>query len=246
MAKYTLSNDYAVSIERGRMRGLREGSATVEATYKDPLGNVLTKTFTVRSTFFPFASEFINTSFFGQGTYNERLRRFSPSQYGQMGWQYTDGADWSEYKYLVIRLKQAQTCDAHLNIFTANSIWSDCCATPSSGSFGSSRRIVLKLREAKYTSGSKEGQPLDLKNIHIVAFWGNGSGSINVDQMYLTDNDDLSPVDPDAIEMVESSPSCVDVYSVGGICVRRGVPAEQALQNLPRGIYVIDGRKVVH
>ena len=238
-AKYTLSNDYAVRIEHGRMRGLHEGNVSVEASYKDPLGNILTKSFTVHSTFFPFGKEFINTSFFGEGKYNELYHRLQPSQYGQMGWQYTDGADWSEYKYLVIKLKAAQTCDAHLNIFTANSIWSDCCATPSSGSFGSQRRVVLKLREAKYTSGDKAGQPLDLKNIHIVAFWGNGNGSLSIDQMYLTDNDDLSPVDPDAIEMVEADRSEPDaIYDLSG----RKLPGRP----LQKGIYIIGGRKVVH
>ena len=171
-ARYTYSSNNVISAARGRLRGLREGTVNVTAIYKDPMGNVLTKDFAVRSSFFPFSSEYINTSFFAEGTYNERSRIFKPGQYGQMGWQYTDGADWSEYKYLVIKLKRAQNCGAHLNIFTTNSIWGDCCASPD---FGSKKQIVMNLQEALYTSGDKTGQPLDLHNIHIVSFWGNGN-----------------------------------------------------------------------
>ena len=240
-AKYTLSNNAVITLEHGRIRGLREGSVNVNASYKDPLGNVLTKTFTVHSTFFPFGAEYITTNFFGEGTYNERYRRFTPGQWGQMGWQYTDGADWSDYKYLVIKLRSAQNCDAHLNIFTANSIWSDCCESPG---FGSKREIVIKLQEAQYTSENRAGQPLDLANIHIVSFWGNGGGSINVKEMYLTNNDDYSPFDPDGIEDVESQEPRVNVYSLDGVCLRHNIDAKEALQGLHRGIYIINGKKV--
>ncbi|MBQ4229564.1 MAG: family 43 glycosylhydrolase, partial [Bacteroidaceae bacterium] len=235
-ATYTFSNNLVLKVERGRMKGLMEGNVNVVASYKDPLGNVLTKSFTVHSTFFPFGKDFI-TTFFGQGTYDERMRRFRPSQYGQMGWQYTDGADWSGYKYLVIKLRNTQSCDAHLNIFTENSIWSDCCATPPTGSFASRRQVVLNLQEATYTTGDKAGQPLDLTNIHIVSFWGNGNGAITLNEMYLTNNDDYSPFDPDGIEEMEEERSKTeDVYDLSG----RKLPNRP----LQKGIYIIGGKKV--
>lgn len=238
-AKYTISNNYVISLEHGRIRGLMEGSATINASYKDPMGNVFNKTFTVHSTFFPFAKEFIVTNFFGKGTYVERYRKFTPSQNGQMGWQYTDGVDWSNYKYLVLKVKN-QNCNARLNIFTTNSIWGDCCASPD---FGSKKQIVINLQEATYTSGNKEGQPLDLTNIHIVSFWGNGNGTITMGDMYLTNNDDYSPFDPDAIELVESPESRVNVYSIDGVCLRSNVDAKEALLGLQRGIYIVGGKK---
>ena len=102
---------------------------------------------------------------------------------------------------------------------------------------------MLNLQEAKYTSGDKTGQPLDLANIHIVDFWGNGNGTVTVKDMYLTNNDDYSPIDPDAIEIVEGQASRVDVYSVQGTCLRRNVDARDAVNGLPRGIYVVGGKK---
>ena len=241
-AKFDLSSNNIISAARGRLRGLKEGEVLVNVSYKDPMGNVLTTHFTVRSSFFPWSPEYISTNLFAEGTYSEKLRSFKPGQYGQMGWQYSEGADWSDYKYLVINLSRAQTCGAHLNIFTTNSIWGDCCATPD---FGSKKQIVLNLQEAKYTSGDKTGQPLDLKNIHIVSFWGNGSGSITVKDMYLTNNDDYSPDETDAIQMAETISERVDVYGIDGICLRQQVEIKQALQGLPAGIYIVGGKKCI-
>jgi beta-xylosidase len=241
-ASYTTSSDNVVSASRGRLRGLGEGEALVDVAYKDPMGNVLTTSFTVRSTYFPWSKEYIVTDFYGNGTYTEKLRAFKPSQYGQMGWQYTEGADWSEYKYLVINMNREQKCNAHLNIFTANSIWGDCYETPA---FGKKKQIVVNLQEATYTSGDKTGQPLDLKNIHIVSFWGNGTGNIVLDDMYLTNNDDYTRDNTDDIKLKDATPSMVDVYSINGACLRRHVSEKQALQGLPTGVYIVGNKKYV-
>ena len=37
----------------------------------------------------------------------------------------------------------------------------------------------------------------------------------------------------------------VDVYSLQGICVRTQIPMEELEQELPRGIYIVNGEKVV-
>jgi hypothetical protein len=103
--------------------------------------------------------------------------------------------------------------------------------------------VVLNLQEATYTSGDKTGEPLDLTNIHIVSFWGNGKGTITLNEMYLTNNDDYSPINPDGIELVKNQSQRVDVYSVQGTCLRRNVDTKEALQGLPRGIYIIGGKK---
>ena len=241
--KYQIDNNEVVEIQSGKLRGLAEGTANVTALYTDPLGHELKSTFTVRSTFFPFGAQHINTSLFAQGTYNEKTRTFRPGQWGQMGWEYPNGADMSAYKYLVVKLKQTQNCDAHLNIFTANSIWSDCCESPA---FGTKKQIVINLQTAKYTSGNKKGQALDTKNIHIVDFWANGNGTIVVDQMYLTNNADYSPQVPaDIAGVVENQPQRVNVYSLSGQLIRHQVYKEEATKGLSSGIYIVNGKKII-
>ena len=240
-AKAKLSTEATdiIAMQNGTIRGLAEGTAQVTATYTDPMGNELQTTFNVRSTFFPFGKQYINTSLFAQGTYNEKTHTFRPGQWGQMGWEYPNGADMSAYKYLVIKLKQAQNCDAHLNIFTANSIWSDGFETPA---FGSKKQIVVNLQTAKI----KNGQKLDTKNIHIVCFWANGSGNIVVDDMYLTNNSDYSPMQPSGISTVAGNGQAnVNVYSLSGQLLRHNVPQTEATQGLKAGIYIVGGKKIV-
>ena len=242
-AKFEVAAPDIVLIQNGQLRGLAEGRTEITATYTDPMGNELKTTFNVRSTFFPFGAEYINPSLFAQGVYTESTRTFRPGQWGQMGWEYPDGADMSAYKYLVIKLTRPQNCDAHLNIFTANSIWSDCCESPG---FGSKKQIVINLSTAKYTSGGRKGQALDTKNIRIVSFWSNGQGTIAVDDMYLTNNEDYSPGQPTGVStLIGTEDNLVDVYSVSGILVRSKVQRSQALQGLPSGIYLVGGKKML-
>jgi hypothetical protein len=192
----------------------------------------MTATFNVKSTFFPFGKKYINTSLFADGVYTESTRTFKPGQWGQMGWEYPNGADMSGYKYLVIKLKQTQNCAAHLNLFTTNSIWGDCCA---SADFGSKRTIIVNLKSAKYTSGGLTGQALDTKNIRIVSFWANGSGTIVVDDMYLTNNSDYSR--PSGIEdvIIEMPEDDGYFYNLLG----------QPVTNPTKGIYIRNGKKVI-
>ncbi len=242
-ARFTIAGSDAVRLQNGMVRGLKEGTADITATYTDPMGNELSVTFSVRSTFFPFAKEYINTSLFGNGTYNESTRTFRPGQWGQMGWEYQNGADMSEYKYLVIKLKSTSS-SSHLNIFTEGSIWSACCAT---ADFGSKKQIVVNLKTAKYTSdGDKKGKPLDTKNIRIVCFWGNGNQNIVVDDMYLTNNDDYSRPTAIDVPVFSVAPSSgVNVYTLSGVLVRHAASETEALQGLPAGVYVCNGRKIV-
>jgi len=196
------------------------------------MGNEQSLTFTVRSTFFPFDKQYINTSLFSQGTYTEKTHTFRPGQWGQMGWEYPNGADFSDYKYLVIKLS-ATSSSSHLNIFTENSIWSPNYST---ADFGSKTQIVVNLQTAKYTSdGDKKGQALDTKNIRIVCFWGNGNQDIKVKDIYLTNNSDYSP---NSIETVRLMPvGDGRVYDLQGRRVNSGA--------LEKGVYIKDGKKIM-
>ena len=242
LCRFETDANGVIEIKNGQILGLSEGTANVNVTFTDPMGNVLTGAFTVRSTFFPFGAQYINTSLFAQGTYTESTRTFKPGQWGQMGWEYPNGADMSAYKYLVIKLKKAQNCSAHLNIFTTNSIWGECYSTPD---FGSKTQIVVNLKTAKYTSDNRKGQALETDNIHIVAFWANGQGTIVVDDMYLTNNEDYSPMTTEVADIVAAQPEKVDVHTLSGQLIRRAADHQNATRGLTPGIYIVGGKKVV-
>ena len=240
-AGYEIDND-VVSIRGGQIQGLKEGTANIRAIYTDPLGNTLTTQFTAVSTLFPFAAQYIKTDLYGNGTYAERTHTFNPSQYGQMGWVYSNGADMSGYKYLVVQLK-SRSNNSHLNIFTGGSVWSPGYSTPD---FSTSKQIVVDLESIKYTTdGDLKGQPLDTKNIRIVCFWGNGSQSIIVKDMYLTNNDDYSREETtDVIVIDDETPQVVDVWTMSGQSVRKAVDINQATEGLAPGFYIVGNRKM--
>ena len=237
-ARYTIDEPGILEIHDGMIRGQRDGTAYIHATYTDPLGNEQTKDLTIHSTFFPFGDQYISKSIFANGTYTESTHMFRPGQWGQMGWVYPNSVDMSNYKYLIIMLKTTSS-DSHLNIFTSNSIWGDCCAT---ADFGMKRRIIVKLKEALYTSGSKEGTLLDASKIYIVAFWGTGNQNISVKEMYLTNNDDYSQEVPTGIQAVESG-NLFPAFSQGegAIYDLQGRRVTQPT----KGLYIVNGKKVV-
>lgn len=49
----------------------------------------------------------------------------------------------------------------------------------------------------------------------------------------------------DGIRPVPQTNGAVDVYTLKGVCVRRGVAEASALKGLRRGVYVVNGKKVI-
>ena len=54
----------------------------------------------------------------------------------------------------------------------------------------------------------------------------------------------VSEVVPTGIHSVTVSPRKVQVYSVGGEMLRSNVTEEKALEALPAGVYVVNGKKI--
>ena len=232
-ATYAFDNSAIASANTGYIKGLSAGSTKVTVTYTDKNGQQYQTTFNVTVNareFFSFKKEDIREFFGDTGTYDEATRTFHPGQWGQMGWQYDEGVDMSSYKYLVVKLKTPQNCSAHLNIFPQNSIWGSCYQ---SEDFGSKTMIVIKMADVAAAQ-------IDTKNIHIISFWTNGTGDLVVDDVYLTNNDDYSK-QTTGITTIQREIENDVVYNLQGV----KVGSRNELKSLPRGIYIIGGKKVV-
>ena len=236
-ANYQISSNGIINISGGRIHGLSQGTVNVHIIYTDPLGNEMSKDMTVSSTFFPFANEFITTDIYSNGTYSEKTHTFKPGTWGQIGWVYHNGADMSDFKYLVLNLKYTSS-NSHLNIFTTPNIWGPCHST---AAFNNKKQIVVDLQNATYTNdGDMKGQPLDAKNVYIVSLWGNGQQSIVVNDIYLTNNDDYSSGIDDPHLMRNNDGN--NLYDLQGRQIGNGKGENRQLQ---RGIYIRNGRKIV-
>ena len=243
-ASYVADKSGIVEFRNGQMRGVSEGTTDVTASYVDPFDNKVQTTFNVTTSYFPFGSEFINTGIVGQGTYNEKSHAFKPAASGEMGWVYPDGVDMSGYTYLVVQLKknggQTQTADAHLNIYPTANVKGACYSTEK---FGSELQHVINLSTAKYNSKTSKGKALDTKNIHVVSVWGNGSGIVLFDKVFLTNDTQYDPTGVAEVTALQSER--VNVYSLSGQLVRHDVDRRQALEDLPAGFYIVGDRKVM-
>ena len=78
-------------------------------------------------------------------------------------------------------------------------------------------------------------------------FWANGNGTIAVEDMYLTNNDDYSPQTAigDVAFAGPTQRHTTRVHSLSGQLLRSGA-GPQLLHGLPAGIYLVNGKKVVH
>ena len=239
-----------VDVYNGQLRALKQGSSVVSASYKDMMGNMVETQFTVNATYFPFSADDVKL-LYGTGTYTESGHMFRPfkngRQYGRIGWEYDKHIDISDYQYLVVKLR-ALTTVGNIYIYpTAENVYFK------SENFSNTRQFVIDLKEAKYTSTQRKGQPLDLTDIRVICFSGDGSntnnpsstsaGSIYVSEMFLSND---AQYDPTGIaEVMTVVDDKVDVCTLSGLLLRRGVARDRAAEGLPAGIYVIGGKKVI-
>ena len=240
--------DDIVEFHHGRMLGTGQGSTPVTATYVDPLGNSVEATFTAKSGYFPFDCQYVKCDLKGSGIYRNNtgsaVFRFNEAN-TQMGWVYNANVDMSEYKYLVIRLLQKQTADAHLNIYTTQSLTGACYSSPK---FGSDLEIVIDLDTCKYTSTSNKGKALNRKQVRMVTFTGALANKLlAVSEMFLSNDPKYDTTGIIDVQRSTSNGQCptVNVYTLSGQLVRSGAARANALRGLSAGIYIVDGRKVI-
>ena len=226
-ATYAFDNSAIASANTGYIKGLSAGSTKVTATYTDKNGQQYQTTFNVTVNardFFSFKQSDV-ISIWDNCSYNESTRAFTMAAYGQIGWKYPEGIDISGYKYLVVKLQQEQNIGGEIRIFPVNNIWG-------AGEYIkalSGKMTVVKLSEVTF----------DLSKVYIIDFWSRG-GTIYVDDVYLTNNDDYSK-QTSGITTIQREIENDVVYNLQGVKV--GTRSE--LKSLPRGIYIIGGKKVV-
>lgn len=80
-------------------------------------------------------------------------------------------------------------------------------------------------------------------HIFIVGFWSLGNTPFRVKKVYLSDN----PDGESALDEITFSPSerSVDVYNIQGMRLKTQVSTSVALNGLPEGLYIVDGKKIV-
>ena len=236
---YESSNPENVEIVNGQLRGLKQGSSVITASYTDILGNNLETSFTANGTYFPLGQEDVKV-LKGSGTYTEKNHIFVPNKNGRIGWSYDTPIDISEFRYLVIKLISLTTATPNFGVIICPKISNVWYASE----LARNKVTVIDLQSARYTTAVKKNQPLDLTNIASISLTSDGTtatAKIYVSEVYLTNE---NPVGIDEVEVTPQAGK-VNVYTLAGQLLQEGVSRSEAVKSLPAGIYVIGNKKVI-
>jgi hypothetical protein len=238
-ATYEISNSEAVSITNGYIEALKDGEATITASYKGTLGEQKQATLHVNSITFPLTNSLFNPSICATGTFNETTKTLRTGSYGFGGWTYSNGVDLSVYKYLVVKLGSTNTSGASFRIFDENNYWGGCAQYD----FGLTKQINVNLA-SMYRSGTTT--KVDPSHLYIIGIWSYGGSDIVISDVYVTNSTDYSkPTALDDVTNTTDENEIVDVCNMMGMKVRSQIKRSEAMGVLSDGLYIIGHQKVM-
>ncbi len=205
-----------------------EKQGTAEACYTDFTRKETRQTVNIDVRYFPFAADNI-TSLYGTVNYDEVARSITAKTAGgQAGWVYKNGVDMSAYKYLVVKLKEPQTCNAQIRVFNKNNINS----ASYKDTINNRTTIVIDLHNMAYNAA---GATIDPSKIYIVSFRCSKAGTLLIDDVFLSNDEQLTGID----EVTQRSPLNVQRSTFTTLDGR------SVQSPLRPGIYIQNGRKVI-
>ena len=157
-------------------------------------------------------------------SFDEKTRTITYTGAGLTTWTYPHIADWSGYKYLVVKLKEAQTIDAEVWLYdkSKNVTYRD--------AIGDRTTVVIDLQNLKYNN-----KVMDPSQVYKMAFRTQKAGKIVIDDVFLSNE---SEYDPTGIRtVVLDNNNDAPIYDLKGHRVNNGA--------LKPGIYIRKGKKVV-
>lgn len=238
IATYQSADPTIADMNNGYIEAYKDGKVAITATYMDEENNAVSISFDVESSSFPLNSQHFNPSIYGSGSFDENTSSLTTDVYGFGGWQYANGLDLSDYKYLVIRLASAQSCGASFRIFDENNYW----AASNETQIGSRTKTVISLKTMKKTVDNVS-VTCDQSHIYMMGFWSYGGSPIKIKDIFLS-NDGTNPVSTDiGFTLSDNDIQRDGIYTIGGMRIDRGMQSE-GQESLSKGLYIINGKCV--
>ncbi len=225
-ADIDFSSDVFTFDASGAIAANAEGTGAVQAVYTDFTRQQTTASFDMKVTFFPLGEGFLQ-KISGTLSYDESTHTLQMRPSSQAGWHYAKGIDLSAYKYLVLKLKQEQTCDAQVRIFDKNNTTS----VSYKDTINNRTVVSIPLHNMVY---DKKGSKVDPSHIYYVLIRAFKVGELAIDEIFLS-NDDAYDTSIDGIE--HSTLNVERVYDLQG----RRIDIER----MKKGLYIQGGR-IIH
>jgi hypothetical protein len=243
------TNAGVIKFVNGQLIALKEGVADITAAFEGALGNPVSVQFQVTSKMFPLTDELVNARIWGNGSFDETNKKLTVTQYGFGGWEYSNGVDLSNYRYLIVKLQQrpASNVEVSFRIFDQPSYWTTSAMYDwgsEASSDGKTLRVRLQSMDRPVSDNSDERVEVNPACIYRVGFWVNANTSLYIEDVYLDGiiNDTaIDDVHQDSYDPNE----IVDVYSIMGLKMRSNVARKDATIGLPAGIYIVGKQKVI-
>ena len=158
-----------------------------------------------------------------KASFNESTRTITYEGAALTSWTYSHLADWSGYKYLVVKLKEPQTIDAEIWLYGENK------NLGYRGVIGDRTTVVIDLHDLKY--GNKV---MDPSKVYRMAFRSQNAGKVVIDDIFLSNDSEYDPTGISTITTASDlkSGNCFDL---SGRRVSRDA--------MKPGIYVWNGKK---
>ena len=181
---YSSSAPGVVSVsETGKIDALKDGTATITVTYEE-----WSIELEIEVTMFPLNSSVFNPSIWETGTFDEVNKTLVTGQYGFGGWEYNNGLDLSQFRYLVAELDNSDGAltgkDVSFRVFDKG-YWDG--AAECGYNFEANDKAVLDLQNMyKDVNGVKTR--LDPSSLRIIGFWSGGNYPIKISRVYTTND----------------------------------------------------------
>ena len=209
-------------------QGNEEGD--VEAVYTDFTGTETRETVHVSVSYFPMKTDNIK-KLSGTFTFDEKTNGFKLGANSQAGWVYDKAVDLSDYKYLVVKLKEPQDIGAEVRISASNSVnvvgYRDTIDTRTT--------VCIDLNNMLYSNNTKTLSPTKIRMVTLKSV---KAGTIYIDEIFLTNDDSYLPTGIYAVADDVTGSHDQTVYNLQGMKVDKN--------RLTRGLYIKDGKKVIY
>ncbi len=225
-ADIDFSSDIFTFDANGAIAANAEGTGAVQAVYTDFTRQQTTASFDMKVTFFPLGEGFLQ-KISGTLSYDASTHTLQMRPSSQAGWHYAKGIDLSAYKYLVLKLKQEQTCDAQVRIFDKNNTTS----VSYKDTINNRTVVSIPLHNMVY---DKKGSKVDPSHIYYVLIRAFKVGELAIDEIFLS-NDDAYDTSIDGIE--HSTLNVERVYDLQGRRIN--------IEGMKKGLYIQGGR-IIH
>ncbi|MCH4147627.1 MAG: hypothetical protein LKG25_04865 [Prevotella sp.] len=171
-----------------------------------------------------------------KNTYDATTKTLVTGPYCVAGWEYSPAIDLSSYDNLVVELAAKQTCGTQIRVWDGG-FWDSCAEFE----FGDNTTLTVDLKNMK-KGDNHDGNLVNTANITRVGFWSFGSSPIVISKAYLTKT---TTTGIKTIQNTGNSSENVNVFNLSGVRVRANVSRSSALNGLAKGVYILEGKKVV-